>query len=220
VRTWIQAKDESNQLFSPIGLRLIDDLTGSAPIGPIETILELQDNAAVWKDTKIAGLITASGTVTYPGLERHADATGKLPKQFRVRLKPQFYVPLYQRNQDGLLCTAFPYDNSHPPQNIKKVPDDVILTPAPNYPFEGHIRVARGMVVDAANEPIANAVVTQGLKEKVLTDGRGCFALPLRWAKPNTQVPIDAANERNGQTGTTTIQFPQDLSKNIKIQIH
>ncbi len=220
MRTWIQTIEESTQLFSPIGLRLIDDLTGNSPIGRIQAILELQDAGGEWKDTKIAPVITASGTVTYPGLERHADATGKLPKQFRVRLKPQFYLPLYQRDRDGLLCTAFPYDNSHHPQNIKQLPDDVILTPATNYPFEGQIPVARGMVVDAANASVPNAVVTQGAKERVLTDQRGCFALPLRWVKPNPALPIDAANERNGQQGTTNIQFPQDLSRNIKIQIH
>ncbi len=103
MRTWIQTIEESTQLFSPIGLRLIDDLTGNSPIGRIQAILELQDAGGEWKDTKIAPVITASGTVTYPGLERHADATGKLPKQFRVRLKPQFYLPLYQRDRDGLL---------------------------------------------------------------------------------------------------------------------
>lgn len=220
MKTWIQAVEESTQLFSPIGLRLIDDLTGNAPIGRMEVVLERQDGAGAWKDTKIAAVITASGTVTYPGLERHSDATGQLPKQFRVRLRPQFYVPLYQRNQDGILCTAFPYDNSHPPQTIKKIPDDTILTPAPNYPFQGHVRVAHGVVVDHAGKPVPNAVVTQGLKERVLTDQRGSFALPLRWVQPNTLVPIDAVNERNAQTGTTTIHFPQDLVKNITIQIN
>jgi hypothetical protein len=220
MRNWIQAVEESTVLFSPIGLRLIDDLTGGAPIGRVEVFLESQIAGGAWKDTGIAAVITASGTVTYPGLERHADATGKPPKQFRVRLKPQFYLPLYQRNQDGILCTAFPYDNSHPPQTVKKLPDDLILTPAPNYPFQGHLRMARGVVVDAAGKPVLNAVVTQGVKERVLTDGRGCFALPLRWVKPNTQIPIDAVNERNGQIGATNIQFPQDLGKNITIQIN
>jgi len=220
VRVWIEAVKESAQVFSPIGLRLIDDLTGKAPIGRIKVVLERQDPAGIWRDTHIDAVITPTGTVTYPGLERHADATGQQPKQFRVRLEPDFYVPLYQRNQDGILCTAFPYDNNHPPQTIKQAPDDTILTPAPNYPFQGHIRVARGEVVDGSGKRVPNAVVTQGVKERVLTDKRGLFALPLRWAKPNTQVPIDAANDRNGQLGTTTIQFPQDLNKNIKIQIH
>jgi hypothetical protein len=220
MRNWVQTIEETTPLFSPIGLRLIDDLTGNAPLGRMEVFLDFQDAQGAWKLTGINAVISASGVVTYPGLEHHANATGLPARQYRVRLKPDFYVPLYQRNQDGIPCIAFPYDNSHPPQTIKKLPDDTILTPAPGYPFQGHIPVARGIVVDLANKAVPNAVVTQGVKEKVLTDGRGVFALPLRWAVPGTQIPIDAANERTGRTGTTPIQFPADLSRSIRIQIN
>jgi hypothetical protein len=219
VRYWIQIVEESTQLYSPIGLRLVDDLTGSTPRGRVDVFLDAKDASGNWNATGVAATKTLSGFVSYPGLERHANVVGLPSRRYRVRLDAQFYLPLYRRNSEGIEFDAFPYNDTNPPTTISKLTQDAILTPAPNYGVEGHIPVLKGVVVDAADKPVRDAMVTQGAKERVLTDARGTFALPLRWVKPNVPVPVDAADERTGRTGTITIQLPGSLSKSQKIQI-
>jgi hypothetical protein len=215
---WNTAIVESARLYSPIGVRLIDDLTGGDLLGKVQVYLDLQDSAGVWRQQDRNPVWSMSGYVTYPGLEWHADALGLPQRQFQVRIKAEFYIPLYPNNQDGLAFTVKPYDDAHPPQ-VSVFPTDLVLTPAPNYPFQGHIPLLHGVVKDAANEAVPNTMVTQAAKERVLTDGKGMFALPLRWAKPNVAIPIDAANSRSGKTGTKNITPPGDLTKFLTIQI-
>jgi hypothetical protein len=223
MRTWIQTAEETTTLYSPIGLRLIDDLTGKTPLERIDVLLDIQDAQGTWRATGISPVLTASGVVTYPGLERHANPSGLGARKYRVRLNSpsQFYVPLYRRNADGIVADAYPYNDTHPPAVVKQMPDDTILTPAPNYPFQDHIPVLHGVIVDPTGRPVPDAVVTQGLKERVLTDSRGTFSLPLRWIKPNINFVVDAANERNGQTGTApNLRLPNALKTIVKIPIN
>ena len=221
MRVWTQTRQETAVLYSPIGLRLIDDLTGKAPLGRIDVRLDVQDLPGTWRTTALAAILTASGVVTYPGLERRANPRGLAARKYRVRLIPQFYLPLYRRNADGIPVDAYPYNDTYPPAVVKKTPDDTILTPAPNYPFQDHIPILHAVVVDPAGKPVPYAIVTQGLKERVLTDARGTASLPLRWVKPNVDFVIDAANERNGQTGTTpNLRLPAALKTVVRIPIH
>jgi hypothetical protein len=219
MRQWNMSVVESARLFSPIGVRLIDDLTGKEPLGRMQVFLDLQEPGGAWRLQERQATRSLSGVVSYPGLAWHADASGQPPqRQYRVRVKAEFYIALYQRIEDGVAFAVAPYDDNHSPQ-VNPLPTDVILTPAPNYPFQGHIPVLKGAVKDAANKPVPNALVTQGAKERVLTDWRGTFSLPLRWAKPNVQIPVDAVNERNGQMGTENITPPGDLDKVLVIKI-
>jgi len=217
--SWVRTVAQRTQLYSPIGLRLVDDLTGGTPRGRIDVYLDARDAGGNWNTTDIVAVKTSSGVVTYPGLERHANVTGLPSRHYRVRLKPEFYIPLYQRNSDGIEFDAFPYNDENPPSTMVTGTQDAVLTPAPNYEIEGHIPVLRGVVVDSTNNPVPNAMVTEGAKERVLTDSRGTFALPLRWVKQNVPTPVDAADERTGRTGTISIQLPDSLSKSQKIQI-
>ena len=216
---WIQTVAEHTQLYSPIGLRLVDDLTGTTPRGRIDVYLDARDAGGNWTGTDVEAVKTASGVVTYPGLERHANVAGLPSRHYRVRLQAEFYIPLYQRNSDGIEFDAFPFSDEKPPSTLVTGTQDAVLTPAPNYQIEGHIPVLRGVVVDSTNKPVSNAMVTQGAKERVLTDSRGTFALPLRWVAQNLATPVDAADERTGRTGTISIQLPGSLSKSQKIQI-
>jgi len=219
VTRWVQITTESTKLYSPIGLRLVDDFTGAGPQGRVDVFLDARDASGGWSATGIAAVKTLSGIVSYPGLERHAVVTGLPSRHYRVRLVAEFYVPLYQRNLDGIEFDAFPYNDEHPPSTVNMGTQDAVLTPAPNYRIEDHVAVLRGVVTDASNKSVPNALVTQGSKERVLTDSRGTFALPLRWVAANTPVPVDAVDERTGRTGTVTIQLPGSLSKSQKIQI-
>lgn len=218
--TWRVLPGESTQLYSPIGLRLLDELTGASPLGHINAFLDLQLSPGNWSATDIKAACTASGVISYPGLERHGDVSGLGPRHYRVRIEAEFYVPLYRRNVDGIEFNAFPYSDIQPPSTTIHVPQDMVLTPGPGYPFPSHVLVLRGKVVDNnMGKPVPDAVVTQGVTERVLTDARGTFALPLRWAPLNMNVAIDAADERTGRVGTIQVQLPGAISKSQTISI-
>ena len=79
-----------------------------------------------------------------------------------------FYVPLYRANSNGIPFTASPYNDTNPPAVIVGMATDTLLLPAPNYPFDAHIPVLRGLVTDAANKSVPDVYVTQGNLERVL----------------------------------------------------
>lgn len=207
-------------LYSPVGLRLLDELTSEAPLGSVQVILEILDPNATWRKTDILEARTPSGVIAYPGLERHQDITGLQPQQYRVKLSADYYIPYYQGTGDGIEFTADPYSDTQPPANVVVISTDTPLLPASNYPFASYIPVLRGVVVDAANNPVPNVFVTQGNLERVLTDSRGTFALPLRWVALNTPVTIDANDQRTNRTGQIQIQLPASLGTNQTISIH
>jgi hypothetical protein len=219
--TWVTTgATEGLVLYSPVGLRLLDELTSEAPIGNVEVTLDILDTNGVWQQTDIADVLTPSAVVTYPGLERHHDITGLPPRQYRVRLSADYYIPYYQGSTNGITFTADPHSDTQPPANVVVISTDTPLLPASNYPFAAYIPVLRGVVVDPANKPVPNVFVTQGNLERVLTDSRGTFALPLRWLAPNTSVPVDANDQRTGRTGQIQIQLPASLGTNQTISIH
>jgi hypothetical protein len=49
MRTWVQTVKETATLYSPIGLRLIDDFTGKTPLGRIDVLLDIQDAPSTWR---------------------------------------------------------------------------------------------------------------------------------------------------------------------------
>jgi hypothetical protein len=219
--TWVTTGPvEGFVLYSPVGLRLLDELTNEAPLGSVQASLDILDPNGKWRPTGIADVRSPGDVVIYPGLEHHADITGLPPRQYRVRLSADFYIPYYQGSQDGISFTADPYSDYQPPAHIVSLATDTPLLPASNYPFANYIPVLRGVVVDASGNPVANAFVTQGVTERVLTDARGTFALPLRWVQPNTATVIDATDQRTGRTGSIPIQLPGSLGTNQAISIH
>jgi hypothetical protein len=219
VTTWVITPAETTQVYSPVGLHLLDELTNEAPIGNVNAFLDLLGANNVWQQTSVQPSVGPSGILTYPGLEFHGNATGLPARQYRIRMTADYYVPFYLAKDDGIAFTAYPYDQTNPPQTIASVAQDTPLLPAPNYPFASHIPVLRGVVVDATNKPVPNAYVTQGNTERALTDVRGTFALPLRWVQSNVQTPIDAVDQRTNRIGTIQIQLPGALARSQTIPI-
>lgn len=223
MKRWRTLPDERLELYSPIGLKPIDETTGRTPIGWVHCYLDLSDSAGAWRNTSITAALSLGGIITYPGLERRASVIGQPPRRYRIRIEAQLYAPLYRSTQDAIEFDAYPYNDANPPQNFLQIkatqPQDLILTPLPHYPFPGHVPVLRGVVRDTTGIAVANALVAHGGNERVLTDSRGTFALPLRWAKSNPEPQIDAADHRTGRTGTITIQFPQDLRTSQTITV-
>jgi hypothetical protein len=206
-------------LYSPVGLRLVDELTGGAPLGNVRETLDVLEPNGSWRQTDIQEVRTPSAVVAYPGLERHSNVTGLKPRQYRVRLAAELYVPFYRANSNGIPFTAYPYNETNPPAVIVGMATDTLLLPAPNYPFVTHIPVLRGLVIDPAKKPVPDAYVTQSNNERALTDSRGTFALPLRWAQLNVRISIDATDQRTGRHGSIRIQLPDSLRQSQTIPI-
>ena len=148
---------EGLELYSPLGLRLIDDFTGGAVLGKVHASLEFWTTAEVGA-TDIKALPNASEILTYPGLGRQADVAGLPPRRYRVKLKADYYRPLYQmlsvtpppavtpfyqETSEGIEFDVYPYNDELPPTNYSVVPpveirpqiQDVNLAPAANYPY-------------------------------------------------------------------------------------
>lgn len=219
--TWQTSVAETSLTYSPVGVRLLDELTHDAPLGKTTAYLDIRDASGTWRQTDIPAVKTPTSVVSFPGLGRSPEVIFFVPRHYRVRISAELYVPLYQSSSDGIEFDAYPYNDNTPlPKNrIVRLPQDLFLTPAPNYPFLGHIPVLRGIVVDPAAKPVPNALVTQGVSERVVTDSRGTFALPMRWAPQNTPVPIDAVDNRTGHMGTITVTLPGDLAMSHTIPI-
>jgi hypothetical protein len=221
VTTWLTVPFEISLTYSPIGLRLLDEFTNEPPLGKTSAYLDIRDVNGAWHQTDIPATKTPNSIVSYPGLGRTSDVTSIASRHYRVRISAELYIPHYQSTKDGIEFDAPSYNDANPlpdPQ-IDHVPEDLFLTPAPNYPFQGHVPVLRGIVIDPTNKPVPNALVSQSNKERVVTDSRGIFALPLRWVPPNTATPIDAVDSRTGHLGTKPVTLPGDLAKNFTIPI-
>jgi hypothetical protein len=239
--TWRKLPGECIELYSPIGLRLIDDFTGGAPFGRVCAQLEFRDGSGEWRATNVEALRTVSGIFTYPRLERQAEVIGTLPRRYRIQLEAEFYRPVYRiipagpilgppyyrETADGIEFDAFPYNDAYPPTDytvnppveIKPQVRDVMLVPAVNYPFPTYVRVLHGKVVDSTSKPVIDAEVTRSNTERGSSGEKGAFALPLRWAMHGASIPIDAIDHHTGQMGTITIVLPQALGRSQTITV-
>lgn len=211
---------ERTLLYTPIGLSLVDELTGRPPIGRIEARLQLLSERGDWVETGIQPRFTASGALMYPNLGRTADVSGP-PRAYRIVLKSEFYRPFYAKlpaahvNSEGLRFRAFPFNDQNPLSDgeYARAPESRdeyrFLFPAVNYPFPSHLRVVRGFVgeprgngpvADATIQiPVADASVELGVqKDRVLTNESGEFALPIRWLTTSTTTSeiINAGDEK------------------------
>lgn len=221
-RTWQLLPADQTVTYSPIGLRVRDDFTGRGPVGQVSAALDRRDGTD-WIATDIAGVWGPGFTLRYPGLGRQRQVVGLAPGRYRVRIAAEHYVPVYRSTVDGIEFDVHPYNDSNPPAVVAPNAVDVALTPAPTYPFPGHVAVLRGVVVDATagNAPVADAEVTEGTRELTVTDGRGRFALPLRWVSAGAMTPIDAVYRRStpNLTGTLVVTLPAALGGSQTVAI-
>jgi hypothetical protein len=215
--TWRPMLPENFFLFSPIGLLLVDDWTGRAPLGRVDAILDVQDGPA-WRTIERDPVITASGVLTYPGLGRTTDVT-QPAQHYRIRLDAPMYRPLYRATTDGIEFDVPPFDDANPPASVTTRPTHTVLLPAPHYPFAPYVAVLRGIVEDPGGAPVADVLVQESLRERALTDERGAFSLSLRWVSPGAATTITANDQRNGRTGSITITLPADLNLSQTITV-
>ncbi len=215
--SWRFLPGEELELYSPIGLRLVDDLTGGAPIGRVKAHLDVQDGAE-WRALDSEAVITASSIVTYPGLGRSVDLAPP-PQHYRVRLEARCYRPSYRLTGDGIAFDAPLYDDANPPAPLTAVPAEAALLPSAAYPFAPYVPVLHGLVVDPGGDPVADVLVQEGLRERVLTDERGVFSLPLRWVAEGVPTAISADDQRNARAGAINVTLPAALDQSQTITV-
>ena len=210
---------ERTELFSPIGLLPVDDITGRPPVGALRAFLDALQANGSWRQTDLRPKITRGGVIAYPALGRKRQPLTQPPRRYRVRVEADHYIAAYRRDQDGIEFDAFPYDDNNPPQSAPGMPDPLVLMPGPTYPFPGHLLVLRGVVVDAAGAPVRDAELSIGTTRRALSDARGSFALSAPRPTAPTVIQVDAADLRTGRVGGRAVQFPQGLVTNIQIAI-
>ena len=219
MRAWRTLPDERSELFSPIGLLPVDDITGRPPVGALRAFLDALQANGSWRQTDLRPKITRGGVIAYPALGRKRQPLTQPPRRYRVRVEADHYIAAYRRDQDGIEFDALPYDDNNPPQSAPGMPDPLVLMPGPTYPFPGHLLVLRGVVVDAAGAPVRDAELSIGTTRRALSDARGSFALCAPRPTAPTVIQVDAADLRTGRVGGLAVQFPQGLVANIQIAI-
>jgi len=209
--SWMAVPSETTLLYSQIGLRLVDEFTGGPLAHPVEAHLSFQDAAGNWQRLEVNPVPTPAGHLLYPGLGQSANAGVAPMVRHRVRIESDFYRPEYLRTADALEFDVHPYDDSTPPLVVPTLPTTVLLLPSPVYPFAGFMRTVRGRTLDSLGDPVPNVEVTLGTTERALSDERGVFALPLRWAAFTGGIVLDAIDHRTGRTDQISLTLPQDL---------
>jgi hypothetical protein len=209
---------------SPIGLRLIDEFRGGPPIGAVRAHLEIDDGGGQFRAVDIAAVLTPSSVIVYPDLGRTSHPDVAPTRHYRVTLDADYYMPLYTATPapvgtpSGLEFDAPPWNDFIAPSQ-PAVFVEVALLPAPNYPFESHYPVIHGIVQDVNLLRVPSALVARGGQERVLTDARGVYSLPLRWAQGPTI--IDATDDA-ARTGSITVDVsdPNQRDRNQTITIN
>lgn len=217
VTGWRPLRSERSALYSPIGLRLVDEFTGQTPRGRVAARLDRQVSAGVWAATDLEPVITPSGTLTWPGLGRDKEPASAPTRRYRARVTIDNYRASYLQSADGFEFDAPPWNDDIQPNPITAAPVDLYLFPSTAYDFPTWVRVLHGFVQDAAGVSVANVLVHQAGRERTLTDERGTFSLPLRWA--TTGQAVDAIDARTGRTGTLLLNLPGDLESSVTITI-
>lgn len=220
MRKWRLLEAGRSITYSPIGLRLRDDFTDAEPIGRVTAHLDILEGGT-WRPTEIRA-VWSGPLLSYPGLGRQRDVVGQPSRRCRVRIESEHYIPLYRATVDGIEFDVHPHNDTNPPAALTTAAFDLALGPAASYPYPGHVPVVRGVVVDSASgEPMADAEVTEGARERVVTDKRGSFALPMRWVAPGVPTPIDAVHHRStpNLTGSLVVTLPAALAASQTVPI-
>lgn len=208
-------------LYAPIALRLIDDFSGAAPFGPVGATLDVQDGTR-WVPTGIEAVRTPSGIVGYPGLGRVQNVATAPTVRYRVRLTDDeehiVYRPAYRFSLDGLEFDVSPWNDTQPPAILPDRPEAVFLWPGTNYPFARAIAVLRGRTIDSGGAPLADARIATGT-DRVLSDERGAFSLPVRLTAPATSIMVVAEHARTGVSASATMPLPAGLASAIELQL-
>jgi hypothetical protein len=209
-------------------LEPVDTLTGGRPLVPLTVALQRRLGQD-WVGTDIRPTTTPSGVVAYPKLGRTVSPFTAPVQRFRAVFEADGYLPLYRVTADGVEFDAYPYNDTNPPQQ-QAARTAVELAPSVTYPFPPEVPVLYGQVTTATGVRVADALVEAVVgnggmprprTERTMTDRRGAFALPLRWARTDVDTTVVATFSRTGvpMVGAVAIRAPGGLRTSHTIQI-
>ena len=206
---------------APVAVRPVDDFSAGAPALPVAFVLD-RLAATSWTETGLEPVRTLSGVFAWPGLGRVPDAALAPAEQYRVRFSDPaglaHYRAAYGFSLDGLVFTVAPWSLAQPPASAPLQPETVFLYPGAAYPFASNIAVLRGRTVTLGGDPLADSLVASGT-DRVLSDPRGAFALPIRLTAAVTTISVTADHARTGTSNAVTIAVPAGLIGETQIQL-
>jgi hypothetical protein len=220
VTAWRLDPAEQRELVTPAAYRLVDDYTGDSPLAPLRTFLEVSDGAGGWRKTDIAASRGDNGVLAFPDLEKRAEVVNLPARRYRFHVEPSaLYRAHYRATLDGLEFDAFPYNDAVLPPAYATQVTSLPLVPAAGYPFPGNVPVLRGTIERLADQSrVVDAEVSTGT-ERVLSDERGEFALPLRSVTPNVPFSVDVVHHRSGELAVAVFVIPIALGVSHTIAI-
>jgi hypothetical protein len=218
MREWRVIEADRRTAYCPIALELRDEFSGGAIIGKAQLSLDLQQGTA-WVPSGRKPSRTPGGVFVFTGLGRALDPAAMPSFRVRVRIEAAYYRPKYRTLVDGLEFDVPAYNDSVPPGVVPLMPEIVLMLPASPYPFGGPIRVLRGRVLDPLGHPVEDALVEADGVERVMSDSRGGFCLPLRWQPPVGGVVVTVDHPRSGRSAATIVNLPTALNGNHDISI-
>jgi hypothetical protein len=227
---------ERSLLYSPAWLIPVDILTLASPPVLPRVALDLFADGQ-WIPAGRQPTVGPSGVISYPALGRVREPLTATPKRYRARfdadpydpVRPDVCLPLYRSQLDGLEFAASPYDDENPPAS-EAVPTVVELSPTIAYTFPWDVPVLYGEVVTVDQTSVPDVLVEaslavtplpQPLIERTITDRRGAFVLPLRWARTDVDTVVTATDQRSAVTrrGEIHVRYPVGLPGNHVIEI-
>jgi len=215
---WRVIEADRRTTYCPIALDLRDEFTGGAVLGEVEIELDLQQGT-LWTPSGRRPVRNPSGLLVFTGLGHAVDPAAMPSFKVRVRIAAAYYRPSYRTTVDGLEFDVATYNHAVPPAVSPLMPEMVLMQPNSAYPFGGHLRVLRGRVIDIGGNPVADASIEADGVERVISDEKGAFALPLRWQLPNAAVAVVVDHPRSGRGATPGFTLPGDLVGNHDITI-
>lgn len=215
---WRVIEADRRTAYCPIALELRDEFTGGAVLGDVQVALDVQQGP-IWAPNERKPTRTASGLFVFTGLGRAADPVALPSFRVRVRISAAHYRPKYRTTADGLEFDVAAYNDAVPPAVLPLMPEIVLMLPTSAYPFGGHVRVLRGRVLDPLGDPVADALIEADGVERVISDGKGGFSLPLRWQAPAAVVAVTVDHPRSGMGAALNFILPADLIGNHDITI-
>lgn len=216
---WRVIEAERRTDHCPIALELRDEFTGGALVGDAQVALDIRHAPTVWEPSNRKPIRTSSGLFVYTGLGRSRDPAAMPLYRVRVRITATHYRPRYRTTADGLEFDVGTYNDATPPTLLPMMPEVVLMLPTSSYPFGGHVRVLRGRILDPMGDPVADALIEADGVERVMSDAKGGFCLPLRWQAPAAFVAVTVDHPRSGLSAAAAFSLPADLIGNHDITI-
>lgn len=208
---WRPRPDLRMRMVAAKAFALRDDFTAAPPFGPLPFVLEeLRGPPSGWVEVAIPPL-RAAGLLAFAGLGLAVDPAATPLRRFRLRYVDDppraIYRAAFRFTLDALEFDVPTYNHATPPAGLPGAPDDLFLYPGAAYPFPRHLTVLRGTVRDAAGA-VVDVRVAANDKDRVLTDERGAFSLPLRISQPANAVILTCDHGRTNRSFNVTVALP------------